>query len=110
LACPPTAAGKGGCDDEDKHMVVFSLVPALRNRPCLYHKSAMYDDLLVIETRIGFIKRASLRFDYCIFRDETESESLVDGYTVYAFVDPNGRIVRMPGFVQDALSGLTQGE
>jgi hypothetical protein len=29
FACPPTAADKGGCDDKDKHMVVFSLVPAL---------------------------------------------------------------------------------
>jgi hypothetical protein len=29
------AADKGGCDDKDKHMVVFSLVPALWNRPCL---------------------------------------------------------------------------
>jgi hypothetical protein len=33
--CLPTAAGKGGCDDEGKNMDVFSLVPALWNRPCL---------------------------------------------------------------------------
>jgi len=77
---------------------------------CHYHKSAMYDDLLVIETRIGFVKRASLRFDYRIFRDETETVPLVDGYTVHAFVDPTGRIVRMPGFVKNALSGAVQGE
>ncbi len=32
---PPTAADKGGCDDEGKNMDVFSLVPALWNRPSL---------------------------------------------------------------------------
>ena len=31
---PPTAVGKGGYDGEDKNMDVFSLIPALWNRPC----------------------------------------------------------------------------
>jgi YbgC/YbaW family acyl-CoA thioester hydrolase len=35
---------------------------------CHYHRPARYDDLLLIETRIGQIRRASLRFDYRIFR------------------------------------------
>lgn len=73
---------------------------------CHYHKSAMYDDLLVIETSLGFLKRASLRFDYRIFRDETESEPLVEGYTVHACVNADGRIVRVPGFVKDRLTNL----
>ncbi len=71
---------------------------------CHYHKSAMYDDLLVIETSLGFLKRASLRFDYRIFRDETESEPLVDGYTVHACVNAGGRIVRLPTFIKDILT------
>ncbi len=33
----PTAADKVGCDDEGENMAVFSLVPALWNRPCLAH-------------------------------------------------------------------------
>jgi acyl-CoA thioester hydrolase len=68
-----------------------------------YLNPALYDDLLTIETTTNFVRRASSRFDYSIFR---ESEILVEGYTVHACVDRDNRIVRFP----DLLLKLMKGE
>jgi len=67
-----------------------------------YAQPAVYDDLLTIETRVGFVKRASSRFDYAIYR---EGDRIVEGYTVHACLDRNNRIVRFPDFLFDILKG-----
>ena len=67
-----------------------------------YLKPALYDDLLTIETVIGFVKRASSRFDYAIYRGE---DILVQGYTIHACLDKENRIVRFPDFLLDLLKG-----
>jgi acyl-CoA thioester hydrolase len=67
-----------------------------------YLKPALYDDLLTVETTIGFVKRASSRFDYVISRG---SEILVRGYTVHACLDKDNRIVRFPDFLLNLMKG-----
>lgn len=67
-----------------------------------YAQPAAYDDLLTIETRVGFVKRASSRFDYVIYR---EGDRIVEGYTVHACLDRNNRIVRFPDFLLKLLKG-----
>jgi len=67
-----------------------------------YNKPARYDDLLTIETVIGFVKRASSRFDYTIYREE---DIIVQGYTIHACLDRNDRIVRFPDFLLSILKG-----
>ena len=67
-----------------------------------YAQPAAYDDLLTIETRVGFVKRASSRFDYIIYR---EGDRIVEGYTVHACLDRNNRIVRLPDFLLKILKG-----
>ncbi|MFC1592305.1 acyl-CoA thioesterase [Thermodesulfobacteriota bacterium] len=62
---------------------------------CKYHKSARYDDVLLIATAIPWMKRVSIRFDYRIYRKETR-ELLAEGYTVHAFVDQDGKLRRAP--------------
>ncbi len=62
---------------------------------CKYHRSARYDDLIEIETTIAFLKKASIRFDYQIFKKE-DQRLLSDGYTVHAFVNREGKIQRIP--------------
>jgi len=70
---------------------------------CLkYLKPALYDDLLTIETMVGFVKRASSRFDYTIYRGE---DIIVQGYTIHACLDRENRIVRLPAFLLDPLKG-----
>ncbi len=65
-----------------------------------YMKPALYDDLLKIETMIGFVKRASSRFDYTIYRGE---DIIVQGYTIHACLNRENRIVRFPGFLLNIL-------
>ena len=67
-----------------------------------YAQPAAYDDLLTIETRVGFVKHASSRFDYIIYRD---ADRIVEGYTVHACLDRNNRIVRFPDFLLKILKG-----
>jgi len=65
-----------------------------------YMKPALYDDLLKIETMIGFVKRASSRFDYTIYRGE---DIIVQGYTIHACLNRENRIVRFPDFLLNIL-------
>ena len=67
-----------------------------------YLKPALYDDLLTIETMIGFVRMASSRFDYTIYRAE---DVVVKGYTIHACLDRENRIVRIPDFLRDLLRG-----
>jgi acyl-CoA thioester hydrolase len=67
-----------------------------------YLKPALYDDLLRIETMIDFVKRASSRFDYAIYRGD---EILVQGYTIHACLDRQNQVVRFPDFLRDVLKG-----
>ncbi|TET95668.1 MAG: acyl-CoA thioesterase [Desulfobacteraceae bacterium] len=67
-----------------------------------YVKPALYDDLLTIETMIGFVKRASSRFDYAICRGK---DIVVQGYTIHACLDRDNRIVRFPDFLLSVLKG-----
>lgn len=67
-----------------------------------YVKPAHYDDLLRIETVIGFVKRASNRFDYAIYRGE---DTIARGYTVHACLDRGNRIIRYPDFLLTILRG-----
>ena len=70
---------------------------------CLkYIQPALYDDLLRIETTIAFVKRASSRFDYTIYR---EDDTLVRGYTIHACLDRDDKIVRFPDFLLTILKG-----
>jgi acyl-CoA thioester hydrolase len=61
---------------------------------CKYAKSARYDEILLIATGLGFIRRASMRFDYRI--TDQENELIAQGYTVHACLDKDGRLVRLP--------------
>jgi acyl-CoA thioester hydrolase len=62
---------------------------------CKYHKPARYDDLLVIETRIAFLKRVSIKFEYRIY-EKLSHALLAEGYTIHAFVNRQGKILRAP--------------
>lgn len=70
---------------------------------CHYNASAQYDDLLLIETRVDQIRRASIRFAYDIYRDQTREEPLVNGWTLHACVNPEKKIVRLPGFLLEII-------
>ena len=70
---------------------------------CHYLLSARYDDILIVETQIDYIKRASIKFDYNIW-DEHRKNILVEGYTVHACTNNEGKIRRIPPMILDQTS------
>ncbi len=67
-----------------------------------YKASAVYDDLLLVETRLTEIKNISCRFDNRVIR-EADGKLLVKGYTVHAIVDLNGKLSKFPADIFDGL-------
>ncbi|MGA2958737.1 MAG: thioesterase family protein [Thermodesulfobacteriota bacterium] len=70
---------------------------------CKYHASARYDDVLIIETSVNFLKRASIQFAYRILR-KSDGTELITGSTLHAFVDQEGRIVKVPATLREKLN------
>jgi acyl-CoA thioester hydrolase len=70
---------------------------------CKYHVSARYDDILIIETAVDFLKRASIQFSYRILRQSDET-LLITGSTLHAFVDREGKIVKVPPVMRAKLN------
>ncbi len=62
---------------------------------CHYHAPAKYDDMLTVETKFDYIKRASIRFNSTIW-DNAREKLLVDGYTIHACTNNEGKIRRIP--------------
>jgi acyl-CoA thioester hydrolase len=66
-----------------------------------YLKPARYDDVLTIRAWIGELGLAQLRFEYEVVRD---GEALVRGFTRHASIARDGRPVRLPDEVRQALA------
>ena len=69
---------------------------------CRYLQSAHYDDVIVIETMLNSVNRASLVFTYRILREAGEL-MLAEGNTKHACVDQKGKLTRLPQELVDAL-------
>ena len=70
---------------------------------CDYLKFAIYDQLLTIETKFDYIKRASIRFNSRIW-DENKENVLVEGYTIHACTNNEGKIRRIPKRLLDLIN------
>jgi acyl-CoA thioester hydrolase len=62
---------------------------------CHYLASARYDQILLVETEIDYVRRASVKFLSTIW-DEMKEKVLVEGYTVHAFTNGQGKVTRFP--------------
>jgi len=62
---------------------------------CHYLAPARYDEIIMVETEIEYLKMASIKFNYAIW-DEKKENILVEGYTTHAFTSNGGKIVRPP--------------
>jgi len=61
---------------------------------CRYFRSAHYDDLIQIETRLASLRRASLTFTYRVVRED-QGTLLASGSSKHACVNDQGRIIRI---------------
>ena len=68
-----------------------------------YKKPARFDDLLLIETRVGAFTRVTVRFDYQVWHGEGRACLLSTAHTLLACVDSQNRLRPLPQDVVDAL-------
>jgi acyl-CoA thioester hydrolase len=83
---------------EQEHRLMLPVVEA----HVRYRRPARYDDELAIYAAIPEVRGASARFAYEI-RRLSDGESLVDGHTVHACIDAEGRVARIPTELRRAL-------
>lgn len=70
---------------------------------CHYLMPAKYDQLVTVETKIDYIKRASIKFSSQIW-DEEGIKLLVEGYTIHACTNMEGKIRRIPQLLLDLIN------
>jgi acyl-CoA thioester hydrolase len=85
-------------DFESRHRIFLPVVDAQVS----YKAPARYDDLLALHTGLARIGRASVRFHYQVFRDDTV---IATGHTVHACVNLGGVIEPLPAEVRSLLAG-----
>lgn len=85
---------------EETHGLMLPVVEA----HVRYRRPARYDDELAIRAAIVDVRGASARFVYEI-RRLPDGEQLVEGYTVHACIDGEGRVARLPPELRAALNG-----
>jgi acyl-CoA thioester hydrolase len=78
---------------------------------CHYMIPAKYDQIVTVETKLDYIKRASIRFNSQIW-DEEGKKLLVEGYTIHACVNMEGKIRRIPQLLLDLINkyNINKGE
>ena len=70
---------------------------------CRFLKSADYDDVLVIETRVRELRSRTMTFDYVVRRG---SELLAEGFTRHVCVDSHHKPRRIPDAVLKAIAAF----
>ena len=68
-----------------------------------YHKPAEYDNIVLIRTHLDRLGGAKIRFSYEVL--DEDGTLLVSGYTVLGSVNRQGRAVRLPEWIKEALGG-----
>jgi acyl-CoA thioester hydrolase len=71
---------------------------------CRYLSSARYDDMILIQTQLTSIGRASLNFGYTIVK-EVDDSPLAVGSTKHACIGADGRIARIPSSLAQLFAG-----
>jgi acyl-CoA thioester hydrolase len=70
---------------------------------CNYLISARYDQILTVETKFDYIKRATIRFNSQIW-DENKEKLFVEGYTIHACTNNEGKIRRIPQLLLELIN------
>lgn len=69
---------------------------------CKFKGAARYDDLLVVETQIRYIRNASSRIDYTIRKED--GALVAEGFTVHACVDKRFEVAFFPDSIREILA------
>jgi acyl-CoA thioester hydrolase len=69
-----------------------------------YKRPALYEDLLIVETRVSELRTASLRFAYVIKRGDVV---LAEGYTRHAIINTAGKPRALPEQLRAMIPPIT---
>ncbi len=86
---------------EEKEGLILPVVEAHAR----YRAPARYDDELLITTWVSELKPHKIRFDYVIYR---QGRPIVQGYTVHAPINREGKLVKFPAKIFQSLQGLVR--
>jgi acyl-CoA thioester hydrolase len=70
----------------------------VREAHCRYRKSLQYDDSFYVESKLTEIRGASIKIEYTIYLEARTDNIFADGYSLHAFVDGNGGVLKVPDF------------
>ncbi len=70
---------------------------------CRYLSPARYDEIVVIDTEIDYVRNASIKFNYIIW-DERQEKKLVEGESVHACINSKRKVVRFPSNITDIIN------
>ncbi len=84
----------GGCY---RQMEEEGILIVVAKAECRYRKPARYDDVLTIRTIVDRITSAKIEHRYEVLRD---GERLAEGRTTLAVIDREGRIRRVPEWME----------
>lgn len=70
---------------------------------CHYLLSTQYDDEVMVETDVAYLKRASIKFTYLI-RNIENGCVLTEGYSVHACTAKDGKVTRIPPLITDKIN------
>ena len=70
---------------------------------CEYNKGAKFEQNILVKASIKSKPKSKLHIDYFVFI-ENEKDFIVSGYTEHAFVNNNGKAVRAPKIISDAIN------
>jgi acyl-CoA thioester hydrolase len=76
----------------------------VREAHCRYKRAVEYDDMVAIQSWISHIGGASLKIEYRIYREGSEDQLMGDGYTLHAFTDGTGKVIKMPQFFRELIT------
>ena len=62
---------------------------------CEYKIGANFEDIILVETSINELPKATMRIDYEIYRNKNR-DLLVSGYSTHAFTEKSGKPVKPP--------------
>ncbi len=68
-----------------------------------FHRPVTFDDLVVVETRLEPPEGVRFQIDYFVSCD---GQKVTTGYTVHAFMDKGGQVIRPPGVFLEALEAV----
>ena len=84
--------------EDDCHIVVA-------DAKCRYHKSALYDEVLRIRTRIAESRNRTIKFSYQVIRDG-DGKLLAEGETTHVICGSHGRPKLLPEKYRKVFDGI----